>query len=249
MNNLEKIKTQILNCKDCNLSDTRQNPVPGEGYTNPRFMFIAQAPGEQEDIHGKMFVGSTGNVFDKILNAINLTRKDIYMTNLIKCTLPKCRNPHEEEITACSKHLNAEINTVNPEFIITMGKYATRYIFNKYNIDAYTNEGFSSVCGRLFFSEGMKVFPLPHPSTVVYQPETEAGLLELYKRIIILKTTCKWFPVCPMRRLYESGRIEKKWIELYCRGYWMSCTRYQMEENGKYHSDNMLPDGHIEKTL
>jgi len=60
---------------------------------------------------------------------------------------------------------------------------------------------------------------------------------------------CKWFLVCPMKRFFEKGQLKKKWIDLYCRGDWKSCTRYQMEENGEYHPDCMLPDGTTDKKL
>ena len=60
---------------------------------------------------------------------------------------------------------------------------------------------------------------------------------------------CKWYPICPMKKFYESDKLDKKWIEMYCKGNWESCLRYKMEENGKYHSDNMLPDGSINGTM
>jgi hypothetical protein len=63
------------------------------------------------------------------------------------------------------------------------------------------------------------------------------------------KENCKWFPVCPMKRFYEQGKLDKKWIEDYCMGNWNNCKRYQMEENGIYHPDNMLPDGSIDPNL
>ena len=56
---------------------------------------------------------------------------------------------------------------------------------------------------------------------------------------------CKWFSVCPMKRFYDQGKLDKKWIDLYCKGNWKNCIRYQMEENGRYHPDNMLPNGTI----
>jgi len=63
------------------------------------------------------------------------------------------------------------------------------------------------------------------------------------------KENCKWFSVCPMKRFYEQGKLDKKWIEEYCMGNWNNCKRYQMEENGIYHPDNMLPDGSIDPNL
>jgi hypothetical protein len=60
---------------------------------------------------------------------------------------------------------------------------------------------------------------------------------------------CKWYPACPMKWFYEQGKLDRKWIELYCRGDWKSCIRYQMEENNQPHPDNMLPDGKISESL
>lgn len=60
---------------------------------------------------------------------------------------------------------------------------------------------------------------------------------------------CKWYQVCPMKYYYEKGELDEKWINDYCKGDWKSCVRYQMEENGEYHPDNMLPDGSIDSSL
>jgi len=60
---------------------------------------------------------------------------------------------------------------------------------------------------------------------------------------------CKWYPVCPIKRFFEQNKLDKKWIELYCKGDWKSCIRYQMEEEGRFHPDNMLPDGSISEKL
>jgi uracil-DNA glycosylase len=65
----------------------------------------------------------------------------------------------------------------------------------------------------------------------------------------MLQKQCKWYPVCPMKRFYEQGRLDKKWIELFCMRDWKNCVRYRMEENGRYHPDNMLPDGNIGESL
>jgi len=64
-----------------------------------------------------------------------------------------------------------------------------------------------------------------------------------------LRSECKWYPVCPMKRFYEQGRLERKWVDLYCHGDWKSCQRYEMEENFQAHPDSMLPDGTIDKNL
>jgi len=65
----------------------------------------------------------------------------------------------------------------------------------------------------------------------------------------MLQKQCKWYPVCPIKRFFEQGKLDKKWIKMYCKGDWESCIRYQMEEEGRFHPDNMLPDGTIDKKL
>jgi hypothetical protein len=65
----------------------------------------------------------------------------------------------------------------------------------------------------------------------------------------VFKTPCKWYPVCPMKRFYEEGKLDKKWIEFYCQGDWKSCIRYRMEERGEPHPDRMLPDGSMDESL
>lgn len=65
----------------------------------------------------------------------------------------------------------------------------------------------------------------------------------------LFQKQCKWYPVCPMKRFFEQGKLDKKWIELYCKGDRENCVRYWLEETGQYHPDNMLPDGTIDETL
>ncbi len=188
---IEELNKQIKECKRCRLYKTRRNAVCGEGNLNAKIMLVAQAPGEKEDEEGRMFVGPSGKVLDELLSKAGVSREKIYMTNLIKCMLPKYRKPKQDEIKACSYYLNEEIKLINPEVLAPLGYYATRCIFED----------------------------------------------------------CKWYPVCPMRRFYEEGKLDKKWIELYCKGDWESCVRYRMEEEGKFHPDYMLPDGSLDEKL
>ena len=73
--------------------------------------------------------------------------------------------------------------------------------------------------------------------------------VEQYKNLHVLLHECKWFPCCPMKHFYKQGLLERKWIELYCKGLWQTCIRYQKEENGEYHPDWMLPDGSLDERL
>ena len=246
---IDELKRRIKECKKCRLSETRINSLCGEGNLKAKIMLIAQAPGEKEDREGKMFIGPSGKVLDELLSTVGIKRKNIYMTNLIKCMLPKYRKPKRDEIEVCTHYLNEEIELINPKILAPLGYYATCYIFQKYGISLPANAEFSSVYGKLFLSDDKKILPLPHPATLLYNPDLKQDLIKKYRKLWILSKDCKWYPVCPMKRFYEEGKLDKKWIELYCKGDWESCIRYQMEERNEFHPDWMLPNGSLDEKL
>ncbi len=246
---IDELNKMITVCKKCRLSETRTNAICGEGNLNAKIMLIAQAPGEKEDREGKMFVGPSGKVLDELLNKAGIKRHEIYMTNLIKCMLPKYRRPKQDEIKTCSYYLDEEIKLINPKILAPLGYYATCYIFQKYDMLSPSKAEFSSMCGKLFLAKDKKIFPLPHPATLLYNPDFKQDLIKNYRKLQVLLKDCKWFLVCPMKRFYEQGKLDKKWIELYCKGDWESCVRYQMEKQGRFHPDWMLPDGSLEEGL
>ena len=247
--NIDELNKRIKACKKCRLSETRMNVLCGEGNLNAKIMLIAQAPGEKEDKVGKMFVGPSGKVLEELLKSAEISRQTIYMTNLIKCKLPKYRRPKQDEIKACTSYLDEEIKLVNPKILVPLGYYATSYIFQKYNILLSSKAEFSSICGKLFLAGNKKILPLPHPATILYNPDFKQDLIKKYRKLKVLLKDCKWYVVCPMKRFYEQGKLDKRWIELYCKGDWESCVRYQMEEEGKFHPDWMLPDGTLDERL
>ncbi len=246
---IDELNKMIKECKKCRLSETRTNAICGEGNLNAEIMLIAQAPGEKEDKEGKMFVGPSGKVLDELLSKAGIKRQEVYMTNLIKCMLPKYRKPKQDEIKACSYYLDEEIKLINPKVLVPLGYYATYYIFQKYGILSNFKARFSLICGKLFLAEDKKILPLPHPAVLLYNPDFKQDLIKSYKKLQVLLKDCKWYPVCPMKKFYEKGKLDKKWIELYCKGDWESCVRYQMEEKGKAHPDWMLPDGTLNEKL
>ena len=97
-------------------------------------MLIAQAPGGNEDREGKMFIGPSGKVLDELLAEIDIQREEIYITNLIKCMLPKNRKPKSDEIAACSPYLEREMELIGPRILAPLGYYATRFVLGKYGV-------------------------------------------------------------------------------------------------------------------
>lgn len=216
---------------------------------NARLFLVAQAPGEKEDMEGKMFIGPSGKVLDELLDVASVDRKEIYMTNLVKCMLPKNRRPKREEIESCAPYLEEELEAVAPEIIAPLGMHAARFILKKYGLDAPVKKEFGEVCGRLLWTGGMKVMPLYHPAAMLHGPSLEDRMRRDYRKLGVLRAECKWFPACPMKMFYEAGRLAREWIELYCKGDWESCVRFTMEERGEAHPDWMLPDGGTDERL
>ncbi len=247
---LHRIKEEIINCNKCSLSETRKNALPGEGNTKARIMLVAQAPGETEDEKGKMFVGPTGKVFDELLIEFGIERNNLYLTNLVKCMLPNYRKPRQEEINACSEYLEKEIAFIEPEIISPLGFYATRHILDKYDYSIpEKKEDLENLYGKLLLTQKKKIFPLAHPTALVFDTTDKEKIKRDYSKLKFLLSECKWYPVCPMKRFYEKGNLDNKWVELFCKGDWESCVRYKMEENGEAHPDWMLPDGSIDTKL
>ncbi len=244
-----EMNKKITNCERCRLSETRKNVICGEGDPDSKFMIVAQAPGENEDEKGKMFVGPSGKVLFELLDKVNVKKKDIYMTNLIKCMLPNNRKPKQDEIEACSVYLDNELNEVTSNIVITLGHYATKYLLKKNELKLPEGPDFLKVYGKLFLGKGIKILPLEHPAVILHNEETKEKLQNHYQKINVLQRECKWFPVCPMKRFNKLGILDSRWIKLYCKGYWKSCIRYNMEENGEPHPDWMLPDGTLDESL
>jgi len=241
---LRAIKIDVQACRRCRLAQTRTHALPGEGNVDARLLLIAQAPGEKEDHEGRMFVGPTGPIIDELLKRAGLSRDEVYMTNLVKCHLPKNRRPKQDEICACSPYLAREIAAVDPAVLVPLGFYATRHILDRAQAPRPSARAdFRDLYGRLILTRAWKVYPLPHPSALLHDRSFKPFMTKAYAKLRVLSRPCRWYPLCPMRRFFEQGRLGQSWIEAYCHGDWESCVRYRMEESGRPHSDEMLPDG------
>jgi DNA polymerase len=181
---IDELNTVMKGCTRCRLCRTRKNVLVGEGNLQARLMLIAQAPGENEDREGRMFIGPSGQVLDELLEEAGISRDEIYMTNLIKCKLPQNRKPKQDEIKACSRFLEQEIVLIDSEVIAPLGYYATRYLLSRYKLPIpKIRVEFSSCYGRIFRSRNQKIFPLPHPASLLYNQSLKPVIVEQYKRL------------------------------------------------------------------
>ncbi|MFW6131923.1 MAG: uracil-DNA glycosylase [Candidatus Aminicenantaceae bacterium] len=177
-----ELKKRILNCQRCALARTRKNAVPGEGNIDTDLMFVGEAPGGDEDIQGKPFVGKAGQLLTRIINAMTFERKDIYITNIIKCRPPHNRNPYSEEIDKCKGYLLKQIDMINPKVIVTLGKVASDFFIR-------STKGMTSLRGEFYDFGNIKVMPTFHPSYLVRNPgnkQIKKMVWEDMKKVMVL---------------------------------------------------------------
>lgn len=173
----------MKNCRLCGLWESRTHVLKGEGDPRARIMLIAQAPGEVEDRENRMFVGPSGKVLDMILAGAGISRRRIYMTNLLKCMLPKNRRPKLREIEACSVYLKQEIERVCPLVIAPLGYYPTKYMFEAYGPGRFTREEYPQKLGILVPARDFSLFPITHPTTLIHHEEFLPRAVENFKRL------------------------------------------------------------------
>ena len=117
---------EIKDCTKCALSSSRRHFVFGAGNPNARVMLIGEAPGEEEDRIGEPFVGKAGKLLDKMLKAINFSREDVFITNILKCRPPGNRDPLPDEIATCVPYLHRQIELIKPDIILVLGRIAAQ---------------------------------------------------------------------------------------------------------------------------
>lgn len=182
---LEVLNYQIRSCEKCSLYRSRKHALPGEGNIDARILIVALSPGAKEDIANRMFVGPSGQVLDRLFYASGIEREMFFMTNLIKCMLPGNRRPESNEIELCGQYLDDEISIVQPEIIVPLGQVAARALLAKFSSDSTSSDSSNTriVFGKLLYINDMKIFPLNHPASLLYNPSYEADTIEKYKKI------------------------------------------------------------------
>ncbi len=182
----QNINAEIQRCTRCRLSKTRIHALCGEGNVSAKLMLIAQAPGENEDRIGKMFIGPSGKVLDELLEIAHIDRNNIYMTNLVKCMLPKYRRPKSDEINMCSRYLEREIELISPEILAPLGYFSTRYILKKYDIPIPSKPEFRKLYGKVVETDNKQILPLQHPAAVLHDGSIKEVLVRNYQKLRLI---------------------------------------------------------------
>lgn len=158
---LERIAAQVSSCRQCPLCEGRTNAVPGFGNPCARVMLVGEAPGKNEDLQGRPFVGAAGKYLTELLGYAGLTRDDVFIANVLKCRPPSNRNPQPDEIAVCTPYLRDQVRAIGPEYLVTMGNFSTKFILK-------TERGITALRGTVHHTGRFSVLPVFHPAAAIY---------------------------------------------------------------------------------
>jgi uracil-DNA glycosylase family 4 len=159
---LNDVKNRVISCVNCNLSKTRTNAVPGMGNENSDIIFVGEAPGRNEDLQGKPFVGTAGQILSEALEYAGLARDQVYITNVVKCRPPNNRQPIAEERVACRPYLSEELDILKPKIICILGNTAYSSLLDGKEITKNR--------GKIVKNNGQLYFVTVHPAAIIYNP-------------------------------------------------------------------------------
>ncbi len=171
MSEAENLIYKVNNCTGCRLKKNRTNVVFGEGNLHSKLLLIGEAPGYNEDISGRPFVGEAGKILTDILAMLDINRRDIYITNLIKCRPPNNRDPRPDEIKACASFLEHQIKVIRPLVLVTLGRFAAQHLLKN-------NSSIHSIRGKVHQVEGCHFIPTLHPAYILRNPSAKKYLYE-----------------------------------------------------------------------
>ena len=166
-------------CEACALGTTRRKFVFGEGPHNAQLMFVGEGPGEDEDINGRPFVGAAGQLLNRIIEAMKLSRNDVFITNVVKCRPPGDRTPLPDEVGSCSPVLVKQIEIVQPKAIVALGATAFRF-FKGGNVSIMRSRG------QIIEWRGIPVMPTFHPAYILRNPRAKREVWEDMKKIMAM---------------------------------------------------------------
>ncbi len=172
---LADIASEIRQCQDCPLGRTRKNPVPGAGPATAEIMCIGEGPGHHENEQGLPFVGASGKFLTQLLEDGGVPRNSVFITNVVKCRPPGNRDPQPNELQACSRYLERQIEVIDPLIIITLGRFSMARYFD--------NARISSIHGDASWHGGRLIVPMYHPAAALHQPKLRSVIAHDFARL------------------------------------------------------------------
>ena len=181
MDALEALATQIRACTRCPLYKGARQAVPGEGSAEAGILFLGEAPGYNEDVQGRPFVGAAGQLLDTLLAGIGLDRSKVFVTNVVRHRPPENRDPLPDEIEACDVWFRAHVEALRPKVVVTLGRFAM-YKF-------LPGESITRLHGRARRVGDVTVFPMFHPAAALHQPSLRAELEKDFQTLATMLAT------------------------------------------------------------
>ncbi len=178
---LRVLADEIRACTACPLHRSARQAVPGEGSAESGIFFLGEAPGYNEDLQGRPFVGAAGQLLDELLLGIGLDRSKVFITNVVRHRPPENRDPLPEEVAACDIWLKRHLEVLKPKVIVTLGRHAMgRFL---------PGESISRIHGRARKVEGLTIFPVYHPAAALHQPALRGALAGDFAALALLLAT------------------------------------------------------------
>ena len=174
---LDALQKSLDGCSRCSLCQQRNHLVFGAGNPQARVVLVGEAPGREEDLQGYPFVGEAGQLLEKILQAMNLSRQAVYICNVIKCRPPGNRDPKPDEIAACEPFLKQQLAIIKPEIIITLGRFAAQTLLK-------TTAPIGRLRGQWREYEGIALMPTFHPAYLLRNPSGKRPVWEDMKLVM-----------------------------------------------------------------
>ena len=168
---LDELQKECENCKKCELCNSRTNLVFGQGNKNADIMLIGEAPGQNEDLQGKPFVGRSGQLLDKFLESVGLSRNDIYIANMLKCRPPENRDPKPSEQDLCIDWLREQFKIIRPKIIVCVGRISAQRLIDK-------NFRVTKEHGIFYDKKGVLFMGTYHPAAILRNPNNKPFALE-----------------------------------------------------------------------
>ena len=159
------LRETVHNCTKCGeLAASRTQTVFGSGHARARLVFVGEAPGFDEDLQGLPFVGKAGQLLTKMIEAIGMSRKEVFICNVLKCRPPQNRNPKPDEVKNCAPYLWTQLETIQPKLICTLGNFAAQTILG-------TTQTVTQLRGRIHEANGFRVICMFHPAYLLRNPD------------------------------------------------------------------------------
>ena len=165
---LRSLAGEIKACTACPLHRSARQAVPGEGTGESGIFFLGEAPGYNEDVQGRPFVGAAGQLLDELLAGIGLDRGKVFITNVVRHRPPENRDPLPDEVTACDMWLRRHLEILKPKVVVTLGRHAMYKFF--------PSESISRIHGKARQHDGLTIFPIYHPAAALHQPALRTAL-------------------------------------------------------------------------